>query len=71
MFFDRYEIHIQVFANVFMEHLSFSDPHLHENIFQICTHMFTNKNRKTKRNTWYLGHTFFENVRFLLSPRLR
>ena len=28
--FDRYEIHIQALANVFMEHLSSSDPHLHK-----------------------------------------
>ena len=28
MFFDRYEIRIQAFGNVVMEHLSFTDPHL-------------------------------------------
>ena len=27
MFFDRSEIHIQAFGDIFMENVSFSDPH--------------------------------------------
>ena len=34
MFFDRYEIRIQAFGDVFMENVSFVDPHLHKIILR-------------------------------------
>ncbi len=54
MFSDRYEIHIQAFTNGFVDNLSFSDPHLHNSIFEICTQSFTkNKNENEQKHcTW-------------------
>ena len=43
-----------------MENVSFPDPHLHETIFEICTHVFSKK-QNTKQKL-YSGHTFFKNV---------
>ena len=49
MLFDRYGIHIQAFANVFMENVSSSDPHLHKINLKIYTHFSQQKRKKQKR----------------------
>ena len=54
MFFGRDEIHIQAFANVFMEKLLFVNPHLHKLIFEICNQLSTTKWKIGQiENIWY------------------
>ena len=50
--FDRYEIHIQAFGDVFMGKSSFPDPHLHKIILNICNHIFTKINETNKTNRY-------------------
>ena len=59
MFFDRYEIHIQAFANVFIENLSFFDHHLQQNILRnLYSNCFSNKKWETQnylsKETWWV-----------------
>ena len=60
MLFDRYEIHIQAFGDVFYGKLSVFDPPLHKTILKLCTHFFT-KRSKAIRQT---GTQTFEHFRF-------
>ena len=70
MFFDRYEIHIQAFANVFYRGFIIPDPHLHKTIFKICTQTFTKQTEQRNKTTWHLGHTFFENFQNENEPHI-
>ena len=68
MFFDRYEIHIQAFLYFINGKLSFSDPHLHQNIFKVCTQNSTIKKRTTQTNNMVpRTHCFLEHFRFFES----
>ena len=73
MFFDRYEIHIQAFANVFYGQFIIFNPHLHKIIFEICDHIFTKKTEQNKieqksKTVGYLGHTFSGKLPIFWSP---
>ena len=65
MFFDRDEIHIQVFANVCYGKFIFSDPHLHKILLKYVL-IFPQKNGIT----WYIGHTCFENFQKIMRLRM-
>ena len=46
--FDRYEIQIQAFGDIFMENISFVNPHLRKNICEIYTHFIDKKYLETE-----------------------
>ena len=63
MFFDRSEIHIQAFVDFINGKLIKFQTSSPQNYFRNMYSYF-HKIKQTQENTWYPGHTCFENCRF-------